>query len=179
MQCEISVALMSRNRPPRPVTGIALPLIALLRSTISVLLVAVLLNTFSILSHVRGYAWWIITGSGSDDWIYWCCFTITLSYSQYSTITDLRNLQFTVAHTLGLSVSTSCILATDVHTGTIISNHYEVLSFLLQSPWTADYPELDPILQFQSPWFLTLCSSVLISHLISVTHGVPSTTLTI
>jgi hypothetical protein len=35
-------------------------------------------------------------------------------------------------------------------------------SFLLQSPWTADSPELNPILQFQSPWFLTPYSSVLI-----------------
>jgi hypothetical protein len=43
--------------------------------------------------------------------------------------------------------------------GTITSNRYEVLlSFLLQSPCTADFP----FLSLQSPWFLTLCSSVLI-----------------
>jgi hypothetical protein len=62
-------------------------------------------------------------------------------------------------HTLGFSVSTSRILATDHHTETITSNHYEVFwSFLLQSPWTAS----SPILSLQSPWFLTLYSSVLI-----------------
>jgi hypothetical protein len=42
--------------------------------------------------------------------------------------------QFTVAHALGLSVSTSRTLATDLNTGPIISNHYEVfLSFLIPS----------------------------------------------
>jgi hypothetical protein len=38
----------------------------------------------------------------------------------------LHNLQFTVAHALGFSVSTSRLLATDLNTGTIISNHYEI-----------------------------------------------------
>jgi hypothetical protein len=45
---------------------------------------------------------------------------------------DLHNLQFTVAHALGFSVSTSRLLATE----TVTSNHYEVfLPFLVQSPW--------------------------------------------
>jgi hypothetical protein len=58
-------------------------------------------------------------------------------------------LQFTVAHAPGFLVSTSRILATDLNTGTITSNHYEVfLPFLLQSLWTADSPELYPVLQF-------------------------------
>jgi hypothetical protein len=57
------------------------------------------------------------------------------------------------------------------NTGAIASNHYEVfLSFLLHSPWTANSPELNPILQFQSPWFLTLYSSVLIQSQIQ-THS--------
>jgi hypothetical protein len=57
--------------------------------------------------------------------------------------------QFIVAHTLRFSVSTSRILATDLNTETITSNHYEVfLLFLIQSPWTVDSPELDLILQF-------------------------------
>jgi hypothetical protein len=84
-----------------------------------------------------------------------------LSYNQYSAIADLHTLQFTVAHVVGFSVSTSRILATDFNTGTITSNHYEDLSFLLQSPWAADSPERDPIVQFQCQWFLTLYSSVL------------------
>jgi hypothetical protein len=101
-----------------------------------------------------------IMGSGSDDWIYWCFFTITLSYNQYSAIADLHAFRFIVAHALEYSVSTSRILATDLHTGTITWNHYEVfLSFLLQSPWTA----ISPILSLQYPWFLTVYSSVLIS----------------
>jgi hypothetical protein len=58
--------------------------------------------------------------------------TISLNYNQYSAIADLHNFQFTVAHALGFSVSTSRILATDFNTGTITSNHNGVfLSFLL------------------------------------------------
>jgi hypothetical protein len=58
----------------------------------------------------------------------------SLNYSQYSAIGDLHNLEFTVAHTLGFSVSTSRLLATDINTETITSNHYEAfLLFCLQS----------------------------------------------
>jgi hypothetical protein len=39
-----------------------------------------------------------IKGSGSDDWIYWYFFTITLSYNQYSAIADVHTFQYTVAH---------------------------------------------------------------------------------
>jgi hypothetical protein len=63
-------------------------------------------------------------GVCSDDWIYWCFFTVTLSYNQYSAIAGLHTLKFTVAHALGFSVSISRILATDFHTGIFISNHY-------------------------------------------------------
>jgi hypothetical protein len=75
------------------------------------------------------------------DRIYWCFFTTTLSFNHYSAIADVHTFQFTVTHTL----TTSHILATDLLTGTIISNHYEVLWFLIQSPWTADSPELIPV----------------------------------
>jgi hypothetical protein len=58
------------------------------------------------------------TGCISDDWIYYQLFThslvITLKYSHYSTIPRLRQLQFTVAHALGFSVSTSRFPATDL-----------------------------------------------------------------
>jgi extradiol dioxygenase family protein len=41
------------------------------------------------------------TGSSSDDWIYWQLVThlllITLTHWQYSTVSHLHNLQFTVA----------------------------------------------------------------------------------
>jgi hypothetical protein len=51
---------------------------------------------------------------------------ISLNYNLYSAIADLHNLQFTVAHALGFSVSSSRLLATDLNAETIISNHYEV-----------------------------------------------------
>jgi hypothetical protein len=63
--------------------------------------------------------------------------TISLNhtyYRQYSAIDDLHTLQFTVAHALGFSVSTSRLLATDLNTEIITSNHHEVfLLFRLQS----------------------------------------------
>jgi hypothetical protein len=63
-------------------------------------------------------------------------FTISLNYNQYSVITDLHNLQFTVAHALGFSISTSRLLAMDPNIETNASNNYEVfLSFLVQSHW--------------------------------------------
>jgi hypothetical protein len=62
--------------------------------------------------------------------------TISLNYNQYSAIADLHTSQFTVAHALGFSVSTSRLLATDLNTETSTSNHYEVFSPLpVQSPW--------------------------------------------
>jgi hypothetical protein len=57
-----------------------------------------------------------------------------LSIQPYSIIADLRTFQFTVAQAIGSSISISSILATALNTGTVTSNHYEDLSFLLQSP---------------------------------------------
>jgi hypothetical protein len=63
--------------------------------------------------------------------------TISLNYNEYSAIANLNTFQPTVAHTLGFSVSTSRLLATDLNTETSTSNHYEVfLPILFQSPWT-------------------------------------------
>jgi hypothetical protein len=78
-----------------------------------------------------------ITGSSSDDWIYYIgtLVKISLNYNQYSAIADLHNLQFTVAHAVGFPVFT-LLLVTDINTETSTSNHYEVFSpFLVQSPW--------------------------------------------
>jgi hypothetical protein len=70
----------------------------------------------------------IMTGFSSDDLIYWW----SLNYNQchrYST-----HFQCTAAHTLGFSVFTSRLLATDLNTETSTSNHCQVfLSLLLQS----------------------------------------------
>jgi hypothetical protein len=75
--------------------------------------------------------------------------TISLNYNQYCAATNLHIFHLTVAHALLFSVSTSHLLTTDLNTETTTSNHYEVfLPFLAQLPWTADSPELDPILQF-------------------------------
>jgi hypothetical protein len=49
-------------------------------------------------------------------------------------INTALTLTYTLSISLGFSVSTSRILAMDLNTGTITSNHYEVfLLFLLQS----------------------------------------------
>jgi hypothetical protein len=56
--------------------------------------------------------------------------TISLNYNWYSAIADLHNLQFTVEHAQGFSVSTSRLLAKDLNTETITSNHYKVFSSL-------------------------------------------------
>jgi hypothetical protein len=96
-------------------------------------------------------------GSRSDDWIYWCFFTITLNYNQYSAIANLHTFQFTVAHALGFSVSTGRLLAMDLNIGTTTSNHYEAfLSFLLQSPWTVYSPILSLQSLFSLPSFILL-----------------------
>jgi hypothetical protein len=74
----------------------------------------------------------LITGSSSDDWIYehlpLQSLSITVSttraYKPYSAIADSQTSQLTVAHKLGFSLSTSHLLATDLSTETITSNHY-------------------------------------------------------
>jgi hypothetical protein len=91
--------------------------------------------------------------------------TIYLNYNQYIAFGDLHTFQFTVAHALEFSVSTSRLLATDLNTETVTSNHYEVfLPFPVQSPWTGDSPELRPIPQFYRQHISSLSSldSVLI-----------------
>jgi hypothetical protein len=58
---------------------------------------------------------------------------------------------------LVIAINTAPSLIYSLCTEAITSNHYEIfLSFILQSSWTAHSPVLDTILQFQSPWFLTL-----------------------
>jgi hypothetical protein len=52
---------------------------------------------------------------------------VSLNYNYYSAVSDLHNLQFTVAHALGFSVSTSRLLATDLNTENITSNDSVVL----------------------------------------------------
>lgn len=49
-----------------------------------------------------------------------------VNHNQHSAIADSHTFQFTTAHALRFSVSTSCILATDLNTENITLNHYEV-----------------------------------------------------
>jgi hypothetical protein len=72
-----------------------------------------------------------MTGSSLDDGIYYQLVThsllITITHKQYSAITHLQHLQFTVAHALGFPVSTSCLVATDLNTGSIqVSRNHTV-----------------------------------------------------
>jgi hypothetical protein len=54
------------------------------------------------------------TGFGLNDWINCILYIHTFpDYKQYSAITILHTFKFTVTHTLGFSVFTSRILATD------------------------------------------------------------------
>jgi hypothetical protein len=66
----------------------------------------------------RGTLGWMIGFIGTSV-------TISLNYNQYSTFADLHTLYFTVAHALGFWVPASCLLATDLNTETITSNHSE------------------------------------------------------
>jgi hypothetical protein len=64
--------------------------------------------------------------------------TISLNYTYYSAIAYLQNLEFTVAHALGVSVFTNRHLATDPNTEASTSNHYEILlPFLVRSLWNS------------------------------------------
>jgi hypothetical protein len=50
----------------------------------------------------------------------------TRTYKPYSATADLHTFQFTLAHLLEFSVSTSHFLAMDLNTETVTLNHYEV-----------------------------------------------------
>jgi hypothetical protein len=54
---------------------------------------------------------------------------------KYNSAADLHNLQLTVTHALGFFVSTSRLLATDLNTDTVTSNHYEVFLCSTNFPW--------------------------------------------
>jgi hypothetical protein len=70
------------------------------------------------LSRVGGYAWrkWrvLVRMIGFISTLITHSFNCTQIHKQYSDIADLHTLQFTVAHALGFSVSTSRLLATDL-----------------------------------------------------------------
>jgi hypothetical protein len=82
--------------------------------------------------------------------------TSSIIHTYYSAITGLYNSQFIVAHALGFSVSASRLLATDLNTETITSNHYEgFLPFLVPSPWNLgtqikNSPGINPIPESES-----------------------------
>jgi hypothetical protein len=124
---------------------------------------------------VSGVPWRIITDSVFYDRIYWrlLC-TISLNYKQYSDVADLHIFQFTVVHALGFSVYTSRILATDLNTGTITWNYYEVvLSFSSSITLDCRLTRTRPNSPIQS---LLCCIPILLvmdSVLISATNRFP------
>jgi hypothetical protein len=77
-----------------------------------------------VLSRVRVVRVTIMTGSSSDDWILLVLgLQVLLITLNYSAIADSHNLQFTAGHALRLFVCTSRLLATDLNTETITSDH--------------------------------------------------------
>jgi hypothetical protein len=55
-------------------------------------------------------------------------YTLTRNYAyiqQYSAISHLHHLQFTIAHALGFSLSTSRLVATDLNTETTTGSHFK------------------------------------------------------
>jgi hypothetical protein len=105
-----------------------------------------------------------ITGSRSDNWIYWHFdYKFSLNHTYHSAIADLHNLQFPGTHVLVFSL-TSRLLATGLNTETSTSYHYEVfLPFLVQSPWnlgTQIKTLLDCLLSSQSQSYVTTGGSV-------------------
>jgi hypothetical protein len=95
----------------------------------------------SLQCHLSGVPWLVITGSGLNYWNYWHLLQSLLITINFSATANLPTLQIT---------RTRCPFpGNGFITGTITSNHYEVfLPFLVQSPWTAEIPEFDPIFQF-------------------------------
>jgi hypothetical protein len=83
---------------------------------------------FIILSRVGCYAWqewWVLVWMIA--FVSTLGYTHSLNYTQYrpySAITDLHTFQFTIAHALGFSLSTTHLLAMDLNTETITSNHW-------------------------------------------------------
>jgi hypothetical protein len=102
------------------------------------------------------------TGFGLYDWIYWHLSHTTWDYRQYSAISDLRTLQFTVTHALGFSAFTSRILATDLQQSHrhfkshMKSSLHRIIPFLpfLLSHLRLPSPELDPFLNNSLKWTL-------------------------
>jgi hypothetical protein len=78
-----------------------------------------------------------MTGSSSDDWILLVLWLeVLLLTLSYNSVAILHTLQFTVAHTLGFSVSTSRLLAVDLNTET--SSSKSLLSLLVSSSVTSE-----------------------------------------
>jgi hypothetical protein len=69
----------------------------------------------SFVQSSRGVCVTKITGSSSDDWIYWHFgYTLSLNYNYYSALTDLHTFQFTVTHALGFSVFIIRLVVTEL-----------------------------------------------------------------
>jgi hypothetical protein len=70
-------------------------------------------------TYCHVYVWGCVTVRGDIDWLIQFIghlYTPLGTTNNYNTISNLHTLQFTVSHTLGFSVFTICILATDFNT---------------------------------------------------------------
>jgi hypothetical protein len=116
----------------------------------------------------RGYCVTCKAGFGLGDWIYWHLIHTTRDYRQYSAITDLHTVQFTITHALGFSVFTSRILATDLS-----QSHCNIWSLLFTAQFLPCYffsVTLDCHLQ-NSTLYLTTHSNDLLCPFITHWHG--------
>jgi hypothetical protein len=113
-----------------------------MRHTATVTMKSLEFTYFHRYCYVFGIPWQIIMDSGLDNLIYWHLLLKSLLFTiNYSATANLRASQIT----------RTCypFPGNGFITGTFTSNHHVVfLSFLVQSPWNADPPDLDPVLQF-------------------------------
>jgi hypothetical protein len=101
-------------------------------------------------------------GSSWDDWIFTSWVThsllVTLTHRQYSAIADIHTFQFTVAHAIGFSPSTSRILATNFDTQTTTVSNSKCYTYIRYSIHTLNLHRATnfPLLLFTSLHFTLL-----------------------
>jgi hypothetical protein len=104
--------------------------------------------------------------------------TLSLNYNQYSAITDLHNLQFTVTRTLRISVFTSHILVTELNSLTVTKSSIHTLCLhrpTSNSSSTTNFLWLSPTdtwAQLSSLDFVLICTRLIYSQL--QTHNTAS-----
>jgi hypothetical protein len=114
-----------------------------------------------VLSRVRGYARRINTVLDRMIGFISTSVTVSLNYKPYSALADLHNFQFTAAHAVGFSVSTSRCLVADLNAGTI--PQITMKSLVISSSITLECRPNSPVLILQSLYCTVLTCTQLIS----------------